>query len=270
MKMLRSAAMALLAALACGCQANAPGGEFKGGDTFARDVQAVQNLMSRRAFLHSIGRNELELDLWAKDHEVRWAQNQGCWVGMDSLKVYYADINQQMQANELKRLNGLNPAIKDIPENRNIGNTVLHLLTTPIIEVAEDGQSAKGVWYTPGAILTTKDGSSVEGMWMWERYGGDFIKEDGKWRIWRLQVFTDFAMPFGEAYTPIGDPATMGTEGGAQAGPGPGAAGLTVPGPDLPKRLYTEFSATRVPVLEPKLPEPYRTMSETFEYADCR
>ncbi len=241
----------------------------------ARDVQEIQNLMSRRAFLHAIGRNELELELWATDHEIRWAQNQGCWVGMASLRVYYDDVNRQMQANQLAQLSQSNPAIQNVPENRYIGNMVLHLLTTPIVEVAGDGETAKGVWYTPGAILTTPDGRAVQGMWMWERYGGDFIRENGRWRIWRLQVNTDFAAPFGEPLPasagPGGDPAAMGAEGagGQGGGPGPGAEGLVVPGPDIPRRLYTEYSATRVPTLVPRLPEPYRTMSETFEYADC-
>lgn len=30
-----------------------------------------------------------------------------------------------------------------------------------------------------------------------------------------------------------------------------------------------KFGATRVPTLTPRLPIPYRTLSETFQYADC-
>jgi hypothetical protein len=230
----------------------------------------IQNLMSRRMFYHSVGRNELELGLWSKTRasEIRWAQNQGCWVGMASLKVYYDDVNRLMQAAQLKTMSEKNPAIKNVPENRYIGNMVLHTLTTPIIEVADDGQSAKGVWYTPGAILTTKaDASTPEGIWMWERYGVDFIKEDGHWAILHAQVNTDFGNPMGMALQRQGaDAAVMGAEG---AGPGPGAAGLKIPGPDVAKPTYQEFSATRVPRLEPRLPEPYRSANETFEYADC-
>jgi hypothetical protein len=233
----------------------------------------IQNLMSRRMFIHSVGRNELELELWSKKQEVRWAQNQGCWVGMASLKVYYDDVNRKMQAAELDRLSKANPAIKNVPENRNIGNTVLHTLTTPIIEIAGDGQSAKGVWYTPGVILAAGDGKGAgEGIWIWERYGVDLIKENGRWVLLHVQVNTDFGSPMGKPLAKQGfGAAAMGSEGGAQAAPapGPGAENIKVPGPDIAKRTYEEFGPTRVPRLEPRLPEPYRTLAETFQYADC-
>jgi hypothetical protein len=44
---------------------------------------------------------------------------------------------------------------------------------------------------------------------------------------------------------------------------------IKVPAPDIAKIQYREFGATRVPVLFPRLPEPYETMKDTFEYADC-
>lgn len=235
----------------------------------AAEVLEIQNLMSRRAFYHSVGQNEKELELWARKREIRWAQNQGCWIGMKSLKVYYDDVNRRMQAAGLSRLSKLNPAIRDVPENRFVGNTILHLLTTPIIEIAADGQSAKGLWYTPGAILTTDDGKTPQGLWIWERYGVDFVKEDGRWAFLNIQVNTDFMSPMGK---PLGlqgaDAAGMGSEGAAPA-PGPGAEGIDIPGPDIPKRLYAEFGATRVPMITPRMPERYRTLGETFQYADC-
>jgi hypothetical protein len=238
----------------------------------ARDVQEIQNLMSRRAFYHSVGRNELELALWAKKTPIRWAQNQGCWIGMDSLKVYYDDINRKMQAADLARVSKLNPAVKDVPENRGVGNNALHLLTTPIIEVAGDGRTAKGMWYTPGVIMTSNDGRTPAAFWIWERYGVDFIREDGHWAFLHVQVNTDFINPMGHPMeVQSEDAAAMGSENGTKsAAAGPNMpADLKIPGPDIPKKLYREFGASRVPVLTPALPEPYQTLSQTFEYADC-
>ena len=242
----------------------------------ARDVQEIQNLMSRRAMYHSIGHNEDELALWSQKSPVRWAQNQGCWIGMASLRNYYVTINYAMQKADLKRLSEANPAIEnDYAKNRYDGSEVLHILTTPIIEVARDGKTAKGFWYTPGAILSTPDGKTTSAMNMWEKYGVDFIREDGKWRFLHIEVMTDFAGPWGQPLPEHQGPpaAQMGTEdaksAGQSAGPGPGAAGLDVPGPDIPKRLYQEYSPTRVPKLIPRLPEPYTTLAKTFEYADC-
>ena len=261
------------AALAClATAATAPAFAAESDAHIARDVQEIQNLMSRRAFYHSVGRNELELALWAKKSPIRWAQNQGCWVGMDSLKVYYDDINRKMQAGDLKHLATLNPAIKDVPENRGIGNNAIHLLTTPIIEIAGDGRTAKGMWYTPGIIMSTSDGKTPTAFWIWERYGVDFIREDGHWAFLHVQVNTDFMNPMGSPMQlQREDAAAMGSEGAPKsAAPGPNMPeGLKIPGPDVPKQLYREFGATRVPVLVPALPEPYETLSKTFEYADC-
>lgn len=244
----------------------------------ARDTQEIQNVMSRRAMLHSIGHNEEELALWSHRSDIRWAQNSGCWVGED-YKKYYVTLNFQMQKAQLTAMAKANPAIADdFERNRYIGSSVYHLLTTPIIEIAGDGASAKGFWYTPGVILSSTDGRKGEGMNMWERYGVDFIREDGQWRILHIEVITDFAYPFGGTLdTPVpgappppgaADASKSGTENAGRA-PGPGAEGLVVPGPTVAKTMGDSYTPLRVPRLTPRLPVPYRTLGETFEYADC-
>lgn len=260
----RTALAACLAAT-CGCSAIA----YAASNDLARDVLDIQNLMSRRAFYHSIGQNENELKLWAQKSPVRWAQNQGCWVGMAAIRDYYETTNYAMQRANLANKAKNNPKIEnDFDKNRFIGESIFHLLTTPIIEVARDGKTAKGMWYTPGVILTG-DGRKSEAMDIWERYGVDFIKEDGQWRFLHVQVNTDFMKPMGAPFPDQNESAAaMGSEGNA-APPVPGAEGVKVPGPTMPKKLYQEFSQTRVPSLTPALPVPYETLSKTFEYADC-
>jgi len=261
---------ALFAAVCTSAVAATPtkSAKAKGELQHGRDLLEIQNLMSRRAFYHSVGQNENELALWSQKREVRWAQNQGCWVGMKSHSYSYDQLNRKVQAADLERLSKSNPAIRNVPENRFVGNTILHLLTTPILEIARDGQSAKGMWYTPGAILTTADGKKPMGMWIWERYGVDFVREDGRWRFLNIQVNTDFMNEMGKPLALQGpDAAAMGTEGGAQFGPD--AVGIKFPGPDIAKSTYREFGPTRVPTITPRMPEPYRTLSETFQYADC-
>lgn len=240
--------------------------------TRTQAVNEIQNLMSKRAMYHSIGRNELELELWSKRDDIRWAQNQGCWIGRDTITKYYVEVNKQMQAAQLEMMSKSNPNIEnDMEKNRYIGNNVWHLLTTPIIEVAGDGASAKAFWYTPGVILASMDGLKAQGMHMWERYFVDLVKEDGHWRFLNIQVGTDWAAPLGEGLPAMhGDIAAMGSEGGSQQmGPGPGAENLEIPGPTIAKKLYTEYTPTRVQSMGAKLPEPYATLSETFQYADC-
>ena len=58
-----------------------------------------------------------------------------------------------------------------------------HVLASPVIEVAEDGKSARSFYLTPGTMMGMngpKGGRS--GGWLWERYGSDFVYRDG--RLW--------------------------------------------------------------------------------------
>ncbi len=233
----------------------------------ARDVQEIQNLMSRRMYFHAAGQNEHELELWSKRDDIRWMQNQGCW-GRASLFQAYDIDNKHMQQNDLDRIAKANPAVPDdFATERGVGSMAIHTLTTPIIVVANDLQSAKAVFYTPGAILTTKDGVKPDGFWIWERYGVDLVKEDGQWKFLHIQVNTDFMNPMGEPLQPQGsDAATLGTENVSNMD---SKTEFRPKGPDAAMQTYREFGATRVPIVWPRPPEPYKTLKATFEYADC-
>ena len=76
----------------------------------------------------------------------------------------------------------------------------VHMLASSIIEVAEDGQSCRCSWYTPGVLFSTLnwDGKK-DGIWIWERYGNDFVKEDGEWKILSQHVCNDNGGPFDAA-----------------------------------------------------------------------
>lgn len=62
-------------------------------------------------------------------------------------------------------------------------------LTTPMIEVAEDLQTAKAVWWCPGAGTLVQDRAEPEAVWVWGMLGVDFIVCNGEWKIWHLHYF---------------------------------------------------------------------------------
>ncbi len=55
-------------------------------------------------------------------------------------------------------------------------NLDFHILTSAVIEVADDGKTAKAVWYSPGIV---SEGSAPNWMtaWIYELYACDFVKE---------------------------------------------------------------------------------------------
>jgi hypothetical protein len=190
-------AAALVLAFVSGCKSGISAGEY------AKAQLDCQNLMSMHSWYHSAFMNDQEIaNIWAqKQPDVVFAQNSGFWKGLDKIKAYYGvAINDKSQV---------------------AGHFQMHNITTGVIVVADDGQTAKGIFYTPGMV-----GSYNQGGWMWERYGADFIKEDGVWKIWHLHVYSDFNAMFslgGGGGTPGG-----GAPGGAA--PGGGAPGGAAPG----------------------------------------
>jgi hypothetical protein len=235
----------------------------------AREVQELANLMGRRAFYHSAGHNEMEFALYANRPDISWGQNQGFRIGPDAIKGDYVDDNNRNRAAELARLAKLNPELKNDPANLGAGIFVIHTLSTPIIEIAGDDQTAKGVWYTPGAIgMVDEKGKNLTGSWLWERYAVDFIKENGQWKFWHILVLTDFLSPMGKDLQlpgPMIAAAPVGTE--SKAGAKSAAAAANGPRPwSLATQNYAAWSPTTVSSIAPRLPEPYKTFSETFSY----
>ncbi len=229
----------------------------------ARNVQQIQNLMSRRAFYHSAGRNDLEFELYAKNvADVSWGQNQGFWVGADSIKKHYVTEHTSAMEADLTRMSKLFPELANDPKNLNAGSFVIHSLTTPIIEIAGDGKTAKGVWYTPGAIGLTDAKGKFNGMWLWERYAVDFIKEDGQWKFWHILVLTDFMASMDSGLS-AGTPAVapVGKESQQEQPATAGAAPF-----DIVTENYKSWAPTTTQAIAPRLPEPYTTFSETFSY----
>lgn len=225
-----------------------------------QDIHELSNLMSLRAFLHGAGLQGKELDLWSNRDDVSWGQQNGFRVGIKNVRAAYDERFRRVKAQELAAMHKLYPDVADDPSNLFVGSLDFHTLTTPILQVAGDGQTAKGMWYTPGFVSgpSAKGGGALNPSWMWERYAVDFIKEDGKWKFWHVVVLTDFGLRVGSTFSQGNTGPNLGTEGTFMHEP---------PIPmDVKRDLYKEYSATTVPHLYPPPPVPYRTFSETFSY----
>ena len=69
-----------------------------------------------------------------------------------------------------------------------------HVLASPVIEVADDGESARSFYLTPGTMMNVIGfGGGRNGMWLWERYGSEFVYRDGRWWWFHEQVCPDIA-----------------------------------------------------------------------------
>ncbi len=80
------------------------------------------------------------------------------------------------------------------------GRMEIHTLCTPVIEVAGDAKTAKGLWWSPGCETGGNVGD-LAASWSWEKFSADFICEDGKWYIWHFLQIDIFCSFFYKSWT---------------------------------------------------------------------
>jgi hypothetical protein len=139
----------------------------------------IQNMMSRYEYLQVAGLGEGIAEMFARNTpDTRAEMVWGVFDGHEKAAV---------------KLFGKGHTVE--PERAN-GKLALHTLTTALIEVAKDGQTAKAIWISPGNETGALPGQKPEAHWAWCKYGIDFIKEDGAWKIWHFQVYGIFHCSF--------------------------------------------------------------------------
>jgi hypothetical protein len=235
----------------------------------AKDVHEIQNVMSLHEYYHSACKHREELDaIWAQkaaDVAFEEALFDTRFVGLDAIGKYYVDFMVGVLfKSALAATRVFFPHLNDAPEdNLAFGLAYMHTLTTPVIEVAQDGETAKGVWISPGHMTMPSMAMKLQAYWHWDRYGVDFIKENGNWKIWHFFVGRDFCTPYEKSWVD----STLNNEEAY-------ALALRLfkdwPGFSEPNKKplnpYESYNPFKVAVLKPRLPKPYRTFSETFSY----
>ena len=133
-----------------------------------RAVTACQNLMGHYCIVH----NHKNMEKHVKDFalsmpDVRFFDRVG-----------EAEIRDQFEVQW------------KIPEEEAKGIFLCHYLTNPVIQVAKDCKTERGVWWSPG--MECKPNPEIPGQfeatWAFFMYAVDFIVEDGEWKIWHLNI----------------------------------------------------------------------------------
>lgn len=198
-------------------------------------IHEVQNLMGRYAAYHSAGREEERMNLFALSTPGVSAEIApgGVYEGVEGLKRLFLG------------------AYKARDRTGWLGE---HDLTTRIIEVAGDLETAKGVWFCPGVRVQRRDVTAqpatqgeLEAGFVWGKYRVDFTKEDGKWKIWHLKWYRTFNAPHGKSWVEV---SSGRGEAPVLYGDFP---------PDRPRTYYKPYDPRGQSELEPPPPEPYET-----------
>lgn len=226
------------------------------------DREDIQEVMAKRFYYAANEQRREEVNnLWVTGTENRgtasYGKNWGYYVGMDAISRYYVVEHSKRLMENLESCCHDNPEISSAPENKGFGYMAVHPLTTPLIEIAGDGKTAKGLWYCIGQETSRKPDGTSDPVWFSEKVGADFIKEGDEWKIWHLCEIIDVRCRAGEDYS----------------------AQSVIIDPDDPQLLETkeEFGKPTIGMLThdsrfnwsdnyPWMPEPYFTFSDEISY----
>ncbi len=73
-------------------------------------------------------------------------------------------------------------------------------LTTPIIVVAEDQDSARALWWVPGIGTIAPDGAEPRAIWTFGQIAADFVRADGAWKVLHFHYFRTVKSSYEEGW----------------------------------------------------------------------
>lgn len=196
---------------------------------------------------------------WSQAPDVCLSFNAGSYLGPEALRAYYEQEvkNTAAQSQMLRELFPEPLSALSEEELFGVGQMRGLPITTPVIEIAADGQTAKGLWHIQGA----ENGLTVYGplsRWTLGFLAIDFRKEEGEWKLWHVLHAEDVVAPMGESWLkpkprePLADFAAI-----AELKP--------LPFTHI-RENYRPYAPDRPFTAPPALPEPYERFSQTFSY----
>ena len=225
------------------------------------DQREVQNVMGQYMMALMICRQaDIVERFWSKKApDPVLGRNNGWYQGLEAIDGYYRAVSDGIMASsrlmaELfpEKLGG-----KSEEEIFGAGTMTPRPLTTPVVEIAGDGQTAKGLWQVMGCDSEITERGPISN-WKWGWAGADLVLEDGEWKVWHLQLLDDLVAPVGTDWTRE-NPYPVLDEFRA-------LKRLAPPAPTREETVYEAYSRERPFTQPPAFPVPYDTFSETFSY----
>jgi hypothetical protein len=225
------------------------------------DQRAIKNLMGKYANIVLLNREQEIMErFWSKGEDLSLGFNDGYYVGRDAVSGYYeaVEARNMLVAKTLQKKFPEQLGGKSDEEIYGVGPFKVKPLYNPLIEVAEDGQTAKGLWSCQGAHNEV-GGSGPVANWTWGYFAVDFRKEEDGWKIWHLLYVNDVDCICGQSWgKPQQEyPALPEFEALAQ---------FQYPAYSVARENRALYSPQRPVTLTPEIPSPYRTFAETFSY----
>lgn len=239
-------------------------------------AQEVEFIHATHTYLHARANSTEEWSsIWSQRDDCSWAHAFGRMRGFKSVWHGSVTLYDAKAAQRFLETFEAMPEIGGL-DMRPLLEVSMHTLATDIVEVADDGLSARATFLTPGLISSAASASGKRRCFgLWERYGADFVYEDDRWLFLHEHVCPDLSVgcdagnPGHDAYERLKNPNPGGPGGPGEPGGGPGGPGKgpnTRPDCEDPGPLHKDWSPIQTVQNTVPWPEPYKTLDNDNTY----
>jgi hypothetical protein len=229
--------------------------------------QEVENVKARHTYLHGSADATSEWTrIWSRSDDCSWAHAFGRMRGFDQVWFGSVTCYDMMAMDNWLKIYEIYPEVGG-KDPRPLMEASVHTLVTDIIEIADDGQSARASFITPGVIhsVLTSEGEKYCNV-LWERYGSDFVQEGGKWLYLHEHVCPDILTKLDAFNWASEDYARITGQNSSTPPPATlGSPPVTDPGP-----MHLPYSLLSKPQNTVPWPEPYKTLDNENTYTPFR
>lgn len=226
------------------------------------DQRDLKNLMGKVCFTMLLKREkDMVASFWSQREDICLGLNGGWYVGRAAVAGYYQALHDHTaEATEFLK-KAFPDRMEKLTEEEQFGAGSMDVkpMDTAVIEIAGDGESARGIWYSRGTYNDLTPQGPLA-FWKLGVYACDFVREEGQWKILNMLNLTDIHVPGGRSW---GDP---------NPAPYPdlpefaGAKPFQAPAPTHPQVLRETYYPGRPFAPLPEPPVPYETLAETDTY----
>ena len=221
----------------------------------------IKNLMGRYSTAYtSMHQADNYINYFSKRPDVCLAVNSGYYIGAAAVAGYYEGLRQEITLSS-RLIQKKYPAdLGDLSDEEvyGVGLMVYKPVDTQVIEIASDGETAKGLWAVRGNYSKLTSCGPV-GFWNYGWMAADFVREEDGWKIWHLQMLDEIDHQEGckwygepEHFPEVPEFAEM--------------KDFKMPEPTIKTVVRECYHGNRPFTPCPEVPVPYDTFADTFSY----
>ena len=222
----------------------------------------IRNVMGRISHDYSVKQEaEVYKRYWSAREDVSLLLNAGGYSGAAAVRGYYDALGEEIALSSKLIQAKFPDALGDKTAEEIFGVGMITYLPfeSQVIEIADDEQTAKGIWNIRGSYCKLTAGGPVA-YWIFGWAAVDFVMEDGQWKIWHMQMLFNVDHQCGVGFCE--------EEKVFEQVPGfEEIDEFCLPEPNVKDKGFRTFYPDRPKAASPKCPEPYSTFAETFSYA---